>query len=410
MYSYVTMLLLFVANTSFAGQQCQILDIAGFYAYIKKNGPIKQETEKQKLQIASGVNVAEQRPNPQLDFNYLKGTQFGLDINNYSISLKHIIEYGGKRDRRIDKAISYKNLKENEVELNFYQENLHAISSFQRVAQLEIIIKAVKEAIHTFEKITSKLASRSSLTPEETVALSTLQLASSDYTAQLNDLQNEKTILVGRISFLANCENLKPTYKSFNFKNLNDKTLNRSKSGLIQLEELKVSLAHKELEVQKSLGYSNISVRPSFEYQTQGKNEFQSLGVSVSFSFPIFHTNDGGKLEALRAMHTQKLSSTNIKNMLRIQRQRLIEKYQRSLNTLHSIPDLDVLERKHQKVEKLFSRGVVSIQMTIESHRQQIEFLKSRFETENDVLDTLGKISMIDGNLDEFDVLFKRKY
>ena len=43
--------------------------------------------------------------------------------------------------------------------------------------------------------------------------------------------------------------------------------------------------------------------------------------------------------------------------------------------------------------------------MTIESHRQQVEFLKSRFETENDVLTALGNISLIDGDLSAIEKL-----
>ena len=44
--------------------------------------------------------------------------------------------------------------------------------------------------------------------------------------------------------------------------------------------------------------------------------------------------------------------------------------------------------------------------MTIESHRQQVDFLESRFETENDLLETIGEISLIDGNLDLVEAIF----
>lgn len=408
MYSYMTVLLLFLAGSVFANEQCNINDISGFYSYIKEKGPILQEVRKRKLQIASKVDIAEQRPNPQIDIDYLKGTQFGLDINNYTLSAKHIIEFGSKRDRRIDKAQSFKNLKENEVELSFYQENSKAILNFQRVAQLEIVIRAVKEAIHTFDEIINRLSKRKSLNPEETVSLSTLKLASSDYKAQLNDLENEKTILEGGLSFLTGCENFNPKYRTFDFNKTNIISSKKNAFGLIELEDLKVDLAQKEYEVQKSLGYSNIAIGPSFEYQTQGRNNFSSTGISLSFSLPLFQTNDGGKLEALRAMDRQNVSSRNNKNILKIQRKKLTQKYQRSLKTLLAMPDLEEVERKHHKVEKLFSRGVVSIQMTIESHRQQVEFLKSRFETENDVLETIGKISLIDGNLKAFEMLFEK--
>jgi cobalt-zinc-cadmium efflux system outer membrane protein len=71
------------------------------------------------------------------------------------------------------------------------------------------------------------------------------------------------------------------------------------------------------------------------------------------------------------------------------------------------MPSLKNLESEHQKVEKLFSRGVVSIPMTIESHRQSIDFLISRFETENDLLSTYGNITLIDGDLTSFKTLIK---
>ena len=67
------------------------------------------------------------------------------------------------------------------------------------------------------------------------------------------------------------------------------------------------------------------------------------------------------------------------------------------------MPSLIELEKKHNEVEKLFSRGVVSIPMIIESHRQQIDFLKSRFQIENEILSTYGKVILINGNTPAFE-------
>lgn len=71
------------------------------------------------------------------------------------------------------------------------------------------------------------------------------------------------------------------------------------------------------------------------------------------------------------------------------------------------MPKLKNIENKHLKSEKLFSRGLVSIQMSIESHRQQIEYLESLFETENDILVSLGELSVIDGDLSRFKQLLQ---
>lgn len=406
MYAYLLAVVLLISNVTLANNTCDIENIKDFYERLKSTGPLKTEAVKKKEQASSFIDIAEQRPNPEVDFEYLKGDQFGLDINTYTLSAKHIFEFGSKRDKRIEKAKSYQRLKGAEVDLALFNSNVQAAISYQRVAQLGVTIEAVKEAIHTFDKIVRKLSSRKRLNPEEIVSLSTLKLASNDYKAQLNDLENEKTLLLGKIKFLSRCGEIVPKYQYLKYQNIALISEDKEKKGLLKLEDFKVDLAMGELEVQKSLGYSNISIGPTFEYQGQGNDEFLSAGVAVSFALPLFQTNDGGKLNALKSLSAQKTLSSNRKEMLKIERNNLVTKFKRSLSTLIKMPKLDELEKKHQKVERLFSRGVVSIQMTIESHRQQIDFLKSKFETENDILDTYGKLILIDGNMKAFEGLF----
>jgi len=405
MYVYFFVALLLSSNVIYAREACDIKTIREFYNNVKINGPLLIEADKKKEEISSLLNIAEQRPNPELDFEYLKGEQFGNDTNTYTLTARHIVELGSKRDKRLLKAKSFQKLKNTELDLSLFNSNLNATIGYQRLAQLNVTIDSVKEAIDTFEKIINKLSSRDRLNPEETVSLSTLSLASNDYRAQLNDLENEKTLLQGKISFLSNCKNVNPSYEYINFNLVNVSDTKSDKTGLPQIENLKVELAESELDLQKSLGYSNISIGPTIEYQGQGIDESISAGISISFALPLFHTNSGGKFNALKVTSSQKVASNNTKEMLRIERMNLVVKLKRSLATLSKMPKLKELELKHLKVEKLFSRGVVSIPMTIESHRQQVDFLKSKFDTENDVLNTYGKILLIDGNTTAFEKL-----
>ena len=405
MYAYFLVAMLLSSSVTYAQRACDIKTIREFYNNVKVNGPLLNEAIKNKEVISSSIDIAEQRPNPELDLEYLKGDQFGVDVNTYTLTAKHVVEFGSKRDKRLLKAKSYQKLKNAEVDLSLFNSNLNATIGYQRVAQLSVTIDSVKEAIHTFEKIINKLSSRERLNPEETVSLSTLRLASNDYKAQLNDLENEKTLLQGKISFLSNCKNINPKYEYINFNLVKIDDTQTNSVGLPQIEDLKVELAVSELDIQKSLGYSNISIGPTVEHQTVGNDEFISAGISVSFALPLFQTNNGGKLNALKGVGSQKVATSNNKEMLRIERMNLVTKLKRSLSTLSKMPKLKELESKHLKVEKLFSRGVVSIPMTIESHRQQVEFIKSKFDTENDVLNTYGKILLIDGNITAFEKL-----
>ena len=405
MYAYFLVAMLLSSSVTYAQRACDIKTIREFYNNVKVNGPLLNEAIKNKEVISSSIDIAEQRPNPELDFEYLKGDQFGVDVNTYTLTAKHVVEFGSKRDKRLLKAKNYQKLKNAEVDLSLFNSNLNATIGYQRVAQLNVTIDSVKEAIHTFEKIINKLSSRERLNPEETVSLSTLRLASNDYKAQLNDLENEKTLLQGKISFLSNCKNINPKYEYINFNLVKIDETQTNSVGLPQIEDLKVELAVSELDIQKSLGYSNISIGPTVEHQTVGNDEFISAGISVSFALPLFQTNNGGKLNALKGVGSQKVATSNNKEMLRIERMNLVTKLKRLLSTLSKMPKLKELENKHLKVEKLFSRGVVSIPMTIESHRQQVEFIKSKFDTENDVLNTYGKILLIDGNITAFEKL-----
>ena len=106
-----------------------------------------------------------------------------------------------------------------------------------------------KKAIQTFDKITRKLSSRKRLNPEETVSLSTLRLASNDYKAQLNDLENEKTLLTGKVSFLSSCTKVSPKYYYLNFKKIKFSPVEDKSNGLLNLEDLKVDLEIGELDI-----------------------------------------------------------------------------------------------------------------------------------------------------------------
>ena len=405
MYVQLVTTIMLLSGFVSANTDCEVKDIKSFYKQIRFQGPIAKATGERKKQVAASVNIAEQRPNPELDFEYLKGDEFGLDVNTYTMSAQHTIELGGKFDSRVQNAKKTAELNSSSLDIELHKLSIESTISFQRIAQLDIKIAATKEAIVTFRKVVNKLSSRKRLNPEETISLSTINLALNDYRGKLNDFENERDLLEGKISYLAGCSEIDPEYSNLKYKEFKDIESNRN-AGLLKMEDLKIELAQSKLELEKSTGYSNLSIGPVIEYQKIGEDEFVSGGIALTFDLPLFQTNDGGKLEASRGLVAQKIESVNHKNLLEIERSKLIAKFNRSLATLKLMPTLKQVDKEHTRTERLFSRGVVSISMTIESHRQLIDFLTSRFETENDLLDTYGKITLIDGDLNSFESLF----
>jgi hypothetical protein len=397
-----------LSETAYSQGNCDFKSINEFYNKLNASNPIQEQIKKRISEAESSIEIAKQRPNPVIDTEYLKGNQFGIDINNIQVTAQHIYEFGSKRNKRIEEAQLSASIEKRLLNLKGVETTVGYALKYQRVAQLTIVIDAVKEAISTFEKVIGKLSSRTGLTPEERVSLLTLRLASSDYKAKLNDLENEKTLLGGELTFITGCETFNPQYSSLPYGQLLPplKNLSSAESGLVSVENLKIKQSEADLAVQKSLGYSNIAIGPVVEYQTQGNDKFLSAGVAVTFDLPLFHTNDAGKLNAARRMAAQKIESTNSIRNLNLKKAMLIRKYERSVQVLSQMTTLERLNKQHAEIERLFARGIVSIPMTIESHRQHIDFLESRFETENDLLVSLEEIVFIRGETQLLEDLF----
>jgi hypothetical protein len=398
-----------ISELAYSQINCNFKNINEFYSSLNSGNPIQEQIKKRVSEAESNIEIAKQRPNPVIDAEYLKGKQFGSDTSNLQVIAQHIYEFGSKRKLRIEKAQLAAAVQKRLLSLKGVETTVGYALKYQRVAQLTILIDAVEEAISTFEKVIGKLNSRTGLTPEERVSLLTLKLASSDYKARLNDLENEKTLLEGELTFISGCESFNPRYTSLPYAQLVSplKNLSTTENGLVHVEHLKVKQTEAELGVQKSLGYSDIAIGPVIEYQTQGTQNFTSAGVAVTFDLPLFHTNDAGKLNAAQKMAAQKVESYNTIRNLNLKKSMLIRKYVRSVQVLSEMTSLDSLTKQHTEIERLFARGIISIPMTIESHRQHIDFLQSRFETENDLLVSLEEIVFIRGETQLLEGLFK---
>lgn len=398
----VMLLLSIMVRAIFAAQDCKVADVKDFYNYISKSNPSAQEVEQDKMVLKAQIERAKQRPNPNINLQVLNADRLLVATRIYNFSAQHIVELGDKRGKRIELASAAKDLNESRLGLDLYNSNTRHMLYYQRGAQLKLLIKSIKEAIKTFDEIIGKLSKRKRLTPEESVSLSTLKMANNDYKIQLNKYETQLELLVGELQFVAGCEGISPVYHNLIFPQDWGHSNDNEKYGLMKLEDLKLKVADSQLMVERSLGYSNLEIGPSLKYQRLNGNKFLLVGVSITFDLPLFNTNDGGKAKAKAMLLSQKIKAKNTKNRLSIKRDRLLHKYNRTLSTYLSLPSLTSLERKHSQVERYFSRGIVSIPMTIESHRQQIEFLKSRFEIENDLIETLAMIGMIDGDQSPF--------
>lgn len=386
-----------------SAQECGYKSIKEFAHKISGENPVTKELELRAEAFEAIVERSAQRPNPQIEFEW---SQFdGDDGELGSLKLLHTVETGGKRQARIDESKALASLKKKEFSLSSRQLAFEALLTYQRAAQLEVLVEAMEEARSTFKRMIRKLSSRKRLNPEEKVSLSTLKLAMNDYTARLNDLKNEEELLAGNISFLVGCEVSRFKYAQPNFPAMEKFDLDKGSSAAA-IETAKIELAQMRLNSENSLAYQNVAVGPILGVdQFEGRKEY-SVGIGITFNAPFFHTNQGGKAQARKELEAQRRASSNTLQRLEIRLQKQLKIYNQSLGFYRKMPALNEISNYHQEAERLFSRGVVAIPMIIESHRQHVDYLDSRFETENDILQALKEVYLLSSSSDLVQNLF----
>ncbi|MEX1100002.1 MAG: hypothetical protein WEB87_06225, partial [Bacteriovoracaceae bacterium] len=320
-------------------EDCHFSGIEEFKRQLLLGSPIEEEISAQYESASSFVEKAKQRPNPNAEFEYQRGDQFGLEVNTYNLKLLHTLELGSKREKRIRESMAKEELTKSKLSLSQAEFYLSALIDYRRAQQLELQIKAIKEASATYENIINKLSKRKRLTPEERVSLSTLKLAQGDYEGRLHELVHEKETLIVKVSFWARCQDPKFQYSVVSYPKLPHFELDAAK-GLAKIEKGRVEMARASLDVQKSLGYSDLKVGPLLNYQQQGQDEFLSAGIGITFNAPVFHTNQGGKALAAKKLMQEKVSAKNNLELMRLKLKKELHVYEHSLEALKKMPKL----------------------------------------------------------------------
>ena len=118
-----------VSDSVLADNSCSTLSLKNYFNLLLE-GPEKKQFELKGKIPQTSIEVAKQRPNPQLNFEYMKGDELGLDLNSYNLSVQHIIELGNKRRNRIDYAKTETLISEKNIELSLYQYYVSQLKKF----------------------------------------------------------------------------------------------------------------------------------------------------------------------------------------------------------------------------------------------------------------------------------------
>ena len=364
---------------------------------IRNNASISISKEHQSL--------ASQRPNPDFDMKTTYGTQGEDKVSTNEVSFTYTWELGGKRDSRINKALT--EIELSQVEKRKVQEEVYIeiSKSLYRIRQLREEKHAIIEALETFNKIQKQFKSRPSLTPEQEVSLSVFQLAEADYKLRLTSLEADETALIKGIElaiggpFPSEIKTVLPSFRK-EWPNLSEKKDDTIGSEL-RLAESAAKNAEANLQLARSEGWPDLKIGPTIQQQNNGSSTGLAYGLNLSIPLPLFHTNDGGKAvasaELAKATQDISLKKEEISN----EHQRLVQHYQKCVNALSNSPSIFEIEKNHKRIEERYAQGLVSSPLIIEAHRQIIDIKRTLNEHEIDALESLMKIKTLEGKLIE---------
>lgn len=347
---------------------------------------------------------AKQIPNPELDSKATYGKQLGDTVINAEVSIAPIIELGGKRSARVQKARAEQ--EKTAIELQKVRNDVYisTLLALYRLRQVQSESRLVDEGLSTFSKIQRIFKSRVKLAPEQLVSLNVFQLAEGDYRSRKVLLSTENETIVRSVGVaigqpFVTSSTVLPKRKS-SWPDVSTLTAEGPLNGpRIKAVRADVKTAQAELELAKSAAWPDLKIGPDFELLTEGPFTYQTYGFVLSMPIPLFNVNGGGKAVAYKGLDRAQVDLQASYKELASERSVLVQKFKSATEALKSFDSLADIERKHEDMESLFQRGLVPSSLVIEAHRQILDFTKSQNELELSAMEALLKIYALDGNL-----------
>lgn len=384
--------------------KCEIRNPNQILDKIKGNHPKILIHLEQSNVLKESIEIAKQRPNPEVDGQSTVGDSIEGNVYNSSVSIKHVLELGGKRASRVQVAEEELNLGKTIARYESELVIIDAVLKLHRLKQIYQLIPVYEESLGAFNKIIQATNKRKSLSPEQQVEKETLELVVNDYKLKISQLASEKKFLNMHLLFFmgieADCNILK---EALSFRVNLDENFNstRSKISYSKLESAKkvLNLAKANLKLEKANSYPDLKVGPLYEYEKINLSTTHTFGVAISIDLPILSLNRGGRAKAAREVIRSSVNLKNIEKESELDLKSWIEKYGHYKKSLKGIVNREALEKKHIKIESLFQRGIISTSLVIESHRQLIEFVNTRFSFEIGATEALWNIYKLKGDI-----------
>lgn len=381
---------------------CGKISTLDFWNRVKNNHPkLLQENAIKDANVAASEALG-QRLNPELEISADTGEANNQKVQSLEVEVLIPVELGGKREAREQVAGSDEKLAMLGFEYEQAEILIDTYTQAHRLRQIYNLEKLQRKAIKTMRRYQANLSKRSSLSPEQEVELGAIDLALSDMELKLASSVSHAQEIARHLGFYAglNCAiDVSTIPKQATLSPISREA--EVKGVELALAKLRVDRAHSQMALERANESQNISVGPIIRYEKEKSDNSYAVGLKINFELPVFERNLGGRNRAAKEVIARELEFENVRKESQFDLETWYNRYQRSVDSLQNASRNQLLQKRREKVEKFFSRGVISAALVIETYRQLIEFTQSRDEFELSALQARAKILNLTGKIDQ---------
>lgn len=342
--------------------------------------------------------VMGQRPNPILDVQ----TVHAGNARQTQVILSQELDFGGKLKALRSKGSLIHQMNQNELAITREDVIEAVFLNIHHLLHLNEALKVNREVNASLGAVIAALRKRPALNPEQEASQLNfkLQLAEVNNIISLLADQEEEILLF----FTVNGGYRKEDILNVMQDHSHSLEINRSSEKLsLNLERLglETKIAEKELDLQKSIPWEGISIGPMFMDDKMEIISEKLYGVAFTMPIPVWQTNKAGKSMASIAYANTKTQFSLFKKKENLQKDSFLSRIENLKETLEKLPKEEELLKTHQRVEKLYTQGLITPTSFLDSHRIWRDVISSKLELKEKILKLSIDYYKLTGKLNE---------
>lgn len=395
-------LISFIISPVSLAEVCEIKKVGLLLNKVEANHPALRIDDKLKKVAMAEVERASQRANPTFNLAANYGRFEGQRTSEGNVNFQYVFELGDKRNSRINLAEAEKKLGDFQIETRKEERLIEAALQIYRLIQIQTLLELYQESIEVFKKTRNSLRKTKRLSPEQETQEDILDIEVGKHRLEIAALQSELRHVENLLKYYAG-EDCRLKLETIQIKFPEPQTFQSSRLELPEAKQIamKAEVSQSQLDLERSRAVPDLKVGPSVQWEEERGQRIERYGIAMTMDLPILNRNQGGRAMAQAQWDAKQMEHRYFQAKNEVLLDAKLNNYQQLLNSLKESPSRQELLRKHHRIERYFTRGLISISTMLEGHDQLLGLIEDRDQNEMLALRTLFELQQAKGQLQE---------